>query len=109
MPSLNKTDEFSNIVRNKARLVPQGYTQIEGIDFEETFAPVAKLKSIQLLLLVACLIGFKLFQMDVKSVFLNGILNEEAYSEQPKGFEDPYFPNHVFKSKKALYGLRQAR
>ncbi|KAH9780167.1 hypothetical protein KPL71_007985 [Citrus sinensis] len=103
----NKTDEFGNIVRNKDRLVAQGYTQIEGVDFDETFAPVARIESIRLLFAVACLIGLKLFQMDVKSAFLNGILNEEAYVEQLKGFEDPHFPNHVFKLKKALYGLKQ--
>ncbi|KAH9671430.1 hypothetical protein KPL70_017375 [Citrus sinensis] len=88
-------------------LVAQGYTQIEGVDFDETFAPVARIESIRLLFAVTCLIGFKLFQMDVKSAFLNGILNEEAYVEQSKGFEDPYFRNHVFKLKKALYGLKQ--
>ena len=87
----NKTDEFGNIVRNKARLVAQGYTQIECVDFDETFAPVARIESIGLLFAVTCLIGFKLFQMDVKSAFLNGILNEEAYVKQSKGFEDPYF------------------
>ncbi|KAH9780171.1 hypothetical protein KPL71_007985 [Citrus sinensis] len=95
------------LVRNKDRLVAQGYTQIEGVDFDETFAPVARIESIRLLFAVACLIGLKLFQMDVKSAFLNGILNEEAYVEQLKGFEDPHFPNHVFKLKKALYGLKQ--
>ena len=79
--SKNKYDEFGNIVRNKAKLVAQGYTQIEGIDFDETFAPVARLESIRLLLVCACHAGFKLFQMDVKSAFLNGILHEEAYVE----------------------------
>ena len=78
-------------MRNKARLVAQGYTQIECVDFDETFAPVARIESIGLLFAVTCLIGFKLFQMDVKSAFLNGILNEEAYVKQSKGFEDPYF------------------
>ena len=104
----NKTDEFGNMVRNKSRLVAQGYTQIEGVDFDETFAPVARIESIRLIFAVACLIGFKLFQMDVMSDFFNDILNKEAYVEQPKGFEDPHFPNHVFKLKKALYGLKQA-
>ena len=83
----NKTDEFGIIIRNKARLVAQGYTQIKGIDFDETFAPVARLESIRLLLAVACVVGFKLFQMDVKSAFLNGNLNEEAFVEQPKGLK----------------------
>ena len=101
-------DEFGNIVRNKIRLVAQSYTQMEGVDFDETFALVAKLEFIHLLFVVACLIDFKLFQMDVKSAFLNGILNEEVYVENPKGFEDPYFPNYAFKLKKAFYGLNQA-
>ncbi|XP_062100176.1 uncharacterized protein LOC133806056 [Humulus lupulus] len=94
--------------RNKARLVAQGYTQIEGIDFDETLSPVVRLESIRLLLAISCIIGFKLYQMDVKPTFLNKILNEEAYVEQPKGFEDPHLPNHVFKLQKALYGLKQA-
>ena len=74
----NKSDEFGNVVRNKARLVAQGYTQVEGIDFDETFAPVARLESIRLLLAVACCLKIKLFQMDVKSAFLNGFLSEEV-------------------------------
>ena len=104
----NKTNEEGVITRNKARLVAQGYTQIEGVDFDETFAPVARLESIRLLLGVACILKFKLYQMDVKSVFLNGYLNEEAYVEQPKGFVDPTHPDHVYRLKKALYGLKQA-
>ncbi|WJX38809.1 hypothetical protein P8452_26432 [Trifolium repens] len=104
----NKFDEKRVITRNKARLVAQGYTQVEGLDFEETFAPVARLESIRLLLGVACILKFKLYQMDVKSAFLNGYLHEEVYVEQPKGFTDPVFPNHVYKLKKALYGLKQA-
>ena len=101
--SKNKSGESGNIIRNKARLVAQGYTQVEGIDFDETFAPVARLEFDRLLLAITCNIGFKLFQMDVKSAFLNGILHEEAYVEQPKGFEDPHFPNHVYKLNKAPY------
>ena len=104
----NKLDEFGNVSRNKARLVAQGYTQLEGIDFHETFAPVARIESIRLMFCIACFYKFKLFQMDVKSAFLNGILNEEIYVEQPKGFVDQSFPNHVFKLTKALYGLKQA-
>ena len=104
----NKTNEEGVITRNKARLVAQGYTQIEGVDFDETFAPVARLESIRLLLGIACILKFKLYQMDVKSAFLNGYLNEEVYVEQPKGFEDPTHPDHVYKLKKALYGLKQA-
>ncbi|GAU51065.1 hypothetical protein TSUD_411780 [Trifolium subterraneum] len=104
----NKSDENGTITRNKARLVAQGYTQVEGLDFDETFALVARLESIRLLLGVACILKFKLFQMDVKSAFLNGYLNEEVYVEQPKGFVNPDLPDHVYKLKKALYGLKQA-
>ncbi|KAK0588038.1 hypothetical protein LWI29_033242 [Acer saccharum] len=104
----NKSDEDGNIVRNKARLVAQGYSQIEGIDFEETFAPVARLESIRLLLSISCVHKFKLHQMDVKSAFLNGFLQEEVFVEQPKGFVDAHHPNHVYRLKKALYGLKQA-
>ncbi|BBH09902.1 transposable element gene [Prunus dulcis] len=81
----NKTDEKGQIMRNKARLVAQGYTQIEGLDFDETFAPVARLESVRLLLSIACYLRFKLYQMDVKSAFLNGVLQEEVYVEQPAG------------------------
>lgn len=103
----NKTDELGNITRNKARLVAQGYTQIEGIDFEETFVPVARLEPIRLLLGISCEMGFKLYQMDVKSVFLNGYLQKEVYVEQPKWFIDPHHPEHVYRLKKALYGFKQ--
>jgi len=101
-------DENGNIVRNKARLVAKGYNQEEGIDFDETYAPVARLEVVRLLLAYACMCNFKLSQMDVKSAFLNGFLNEEVYISQPPGFEDHHYPNHVFKLKKALYGLKQA-
>ncbi|WJX83409.1 hypothetical protein P8452_66072 [Trifolium repens] len=104
----NKSDESGVVTRNKARLEAQGYSQIEGVDFDETFAPVARLESIRLLLGVACILKFKLFQMDVKSAFLNGYLNEEVYVAQPKGFVDPNLPDHVYRLKKALYGLKQA-
>ncbi|KAK0593854.1 hypothetical protein LWI29_019494 [Acer saccharum] len=100
----NKSDEDGNIVRNKARLVAQGYSQIEGIDFEETFAPVARLESIRLLLSISCVHKFKLHQMDVKSAFLNGFLQEEVFVEQPKGFVDAHHPNYVYRLKKALMG-----
>jgi hypothetical protein len=96
-----------NIIGTKARLVAQGYTQIEGVDFDKTFALVARLESIRILLSVACHLDFKLYQMDVKSAFLNGVL-QEVYVEQPKGFQDPHHPHHVYKLKKALYGLKQA-
>lgn len=102
----NKCDEQEVVTRNKVRLIAQGYTQMERVDFDETFVPVARLESIRLLLGMACLLKFKLFKMDVKSVFLNGYLNEDVHVEQPKGFIDPTFPNHVFKLKKAMYGLK---
>jgi len=96
------------VIQNKARLVAQGYTQIEGVDFDETFSPVARLESIRILISISCHLGFKLYQMDVKSAFLNGILQEEVYVEQPKGFLDPHYPQYVYKLKKALYGLKQS-
>jgi hypothetical protein len=96
------------LIRNKARLVSQGYTQIERVDFDETFAPVARLESIRILLSIAYHLGFKLYQMGVKSAFLNDILQEEVYVEHPKGFQDPHHPQHVYKLKKALYGLKFA-
>jgi hypothetical protein len=104
----NKSDAHGTVVRNKARLVAQGYTQVEGVDFDETFAPVARLEPIRILLSISSYLQIKLYQMDVNSAFLNGILKEEVYVEQPKGFEDHQFPHHVYKLKKALYGLKQA-
>ena len=104
----NKQDEHGVVTRNKARLVAKGYSQVEGLDFDETFAPVARLVSIRILLAYATHHGFKLYQMDVKSAFLNGPIKEEVYVEQPPGFEDDKYPNHVFKLQKALYGLKQA-
>ncbi|XP_052291943.1 uncharacterized protein LOC127900768, partial [Citrus sinensis] len=104
----NKMDESGVVVRNKARLVAQGYNQEEGIDFDETFAPVVRLESIRMLLAYACHKDFILFQMDVKSAFLNGYIMEEVYVKQPPGFENEKFPNHVYKLLKALYGLKQA-
>ena len=104
----NKQDEHGLVVRNKPRLVAQGYSQVEGIDFGETYAPVARLESIRILLAYASHHNFKLQQMDVKSAFLNGPLKELVYVKQPPGFEDPHFPNHVYKLDKALYGLKQA-
>ncbi|GJX30602.1 retrovirus-related pol polyprotein from transposon TNT 1-94 [Tanacetum coccineum] len=104
----NKLDENGIVSRNKARHVAQGYNQQEGIDFNETYAPVVRLESIRILLAYACAHDFKLFQMDVKSAFLNGFINEEVYVAQPPRFVDFKKPNHVFKLKKALYGLKQA-
>jgi hypothetical protein len=94
--------------RTRQGLVGKGYTQVEGLDFGEIYAPVARLESIRILLAYATHHDFKLHQMDVKSVFLNGPLQEEVYVEQPLGFEDPNFPDHVYKLHKALYGLKQA-
>ncbi|GJZ54210.1 retrovirus-related pol polyprotein from transposon TNT 1-94 [Tanacetum coccineum] len=104
----NKLDENGIVSRNKARLVAQGYNQQEGIDYDETYAPVARLESIRILLAYACALDFKLFQMDVKSAFLNGFINEEVYVAQPPGFIDFEKSDHVYKLKKALYGLKQA-
>ena len=104
----NKMDESGVVIRNKARLVAQGYNQEEGIDFDETYAPVARLEAIRMLLAYASFKRFKLFQMDVKSAFLNGFINEEVYVKQPPGFENHEFPDHVYKLRKALYGLKQA-
>ena len=104
----NKQDEYGVIVRNKVRLVAKGYSQIEGIAYEETFAPLARLDSIKILWAIACSLRIKLYQMDVKSAFLNEILSEEAYVEQAKGFKDPKFLNYVYWLKKPLYGLKKA-
>jgi len=84
----NNSDDSGVITRNKARLVAKGYNQEEGIGFEETFTPVARLEAVRLLLAFACMNGFKLFQMDVKSAFLNGFVNEEIFVSQPPVFED---------------------
>ncbi|GKA41680.1 RNA-directed DNA polymerase, eukaryota [Tanacetum coccineum] len=86
----------------------EGYNQQEGIDYDETYAPVARLESIRILLAYAGALDFKLFQIDVKSAFLNDFINEEVYVAQPPGFIDFEKPNHVYKLKKALYGLKQA-
>jgi hypothetical protein len=95
-------------VRNKARLVAQGYSQVEGLDFGETFTPVAHLKTIWILLAFTAFKGFKFYQIDVKSAFLNGVIQEEVYVRQPPGFESPKYPDRVYKLSKALYGLKQA-
>jgi hypothetical protein len=104
----NKQDEHGVVTRNKARLVAKGYAQVTGLDFEETFAPVARLESIRILLACAAHHSFKIFQMDVKSAFLNGPIKEKVYVEQPPSFEDDRYPDHVYKLSKALYGLKQA-
>ncbi|KAK8926656.1 hypothetical protein KSP39_PZI018977 [Platanthera zijinensis] len=104
----NKLDEHGVIIKNKVRLVAQGYRQEEGIDFDQTFAPVARLEAIRLFLAYASHKGFTVYQMDVKSAFLNGNLKEEVYVAQPPGFVNPTFPNHVYFLNKALYFLKQA-
>nr|GEY12327.1 copia protein [Tanacetum cinerariifolium] len=104
----NKLDGNGVVSRNKARLVAQGYNQQEGIDYDETYAPVARLESIRILLAYAYGLEFKLFQMDVKSAFLNGFINEEVYVAQSPRFIDFEKPDHVYKLKKALYRLKQA-
>jgi len=104
----NKLDGSRTVVRNKARLVAQGYNQQEGIDYDETFAPVARLEAIRLLVAYAAHKGIKLFQMDVKTAFLNGVLEEEVYVKQRPGFEDVDHLEYVYYLDKALYGLKQA-
>jgi hypothetical protein len=103
----NKQDEHGVVTRNKARLVAKGYSHVEGLDCDETFAPIARLESIRILLAYATHHDCKLYQMDIKSVVLNGPIKEEVYVEQPSGFEDEEYPNHVCKLHKALYGLKQ--
>ena len=102
----NKADEHGTVIRNKSRLVAQGYTQV-WVDFDETFAPIARLESIWILLAIAFHLNFKLYQMDIKNAFLNGML-QEVYVEQPKEFMDPYKTDDAYKLKRALYGLKQA-
>jgi hypothetical protein len=106
----NKEGEKGEVVRNKSRLIAQGFSQKEGIDYEETFAPVARLEATRILLDFSVAKGFKLHQMDVKSAFLNGVLEEEVYVRQPPGFESEKYPHWVHKLRKAqaLYGLKQA-
>ncbi|GJV98917.1 retrovirus-related pol polyprotein from transposon TNT 1-94 [Tanacetum coccineum] len=103
-----KLDELGGVLKNKARLVARGYRQEEGIDFEESFALVARLEAIRIFIAFAAHMNMIVYQMDVKTAFLNGILCEEVYVSQPDGFVDPENPNHVYKLKKALYGLKQA-
>ncbi|GJT42680.1 putative ribonuclease H-like domain-containing protein [Tanacetum coccineum] len=107
-PKRNKKDERGIVIRNKERLVAQGYTQEEGIDYDEVFAPVARIEAIRLFLAYASFKDFVVYQMDVKSAFLYGKIEEEVYVCQPPGFEDPDFPDRVYKVEKALYGLHQA-
>ena len=99
---------YGSINKHKARLVVKGYSQEPGIDFTKTFAPVSRLDTIKLLLALTTQNGWHIFQLDVKSAFLNGVLNEEIYVEQPDGFEKEITSNKVYLLKKALYGLKQA-
>ncbi|GJS77976.1 gag-pol polyprotein [Tanacetum coccineum] len=104
----NKKDEDQTVIRNKARLVAKGYAQEEGIDFEESFAPVARLEQYLAFVAHAAHKSFPIYQMDVKTAFLNGPLKEEVYVAQPEGFVDPDHPEKVYLLRKALYGLKQA-
>ncbi|GKC33936.1 retrovirus-related pol polyprotein from transposon TNT 1-94 [Tanacetum coccineum] len=104
----NKKDEDQTVIRNKARLVAKGYAQEEGIDFEESFAPVARLEAVRIFVAHAAHKSFPIYQMDVKTAFLNGLLKEEVYVAQPEGFIDPDHPEKVYLLRKALYGLKQA-
>nr|GEW22983.1 retrovirus-related Pol polyprotein from transposon TNT 1-94 [Tanacetum cinerariifolium] len=103
-----KTEEFGGVLQNKARLVAQGFRQEEGINFEESFAPVSRIKAIRIFVANVAHKNMMIFQMDVKTAFLNGELKEEVYVSQPEGFVDQDNPSHVYKLKKALYGLKQA-
>nr|GFA96705.1 retrovirus-related Pol polyprotein from transposon TNT 1-94 [Tanacetum cinerariifolium] len=104
----NKKDESSLVIRKKARLVAVSYSQQEGIDYDETFAPVAGIEAIRLFLSYAAHKDFTVFQMDIKTAFFNGILKEEVYVGQPPGFVSKQYPDHVYTLDKALYGLKQA-
>nr|GFB84886.1 retrotransposon protein, putative, Ty1-copia subclass [Tanacetum cinerariifolium] len=103
-----KTDIDRNVHIYKARLVAKGYTQTPGIDYEETFSPVADIRAIRILIAIAAYYDYDIWKMDVKIAFLNGYLNEEVYMEQPEGFVNPKYPNHVCKLKRSIYGLKQA-
>nr|GEV28387.1 retrovirus-related Pol polyprotein from transposon TNT 1-94 [Tanacetum cinerariifolium] len=105
---MNKKDKRGIVIRNKARLVAQGHTQEEGIDYEEVLAPVGRIEAIRLFLAYASFMGFMVYQMHVKSAFLYGTIEEEVYVCQPLGFKDPDHPDKVYKVVKALYGLHQA-
>nr|GEV98439.1 retrovirus-related Pol polyprotein from transposon TNT 1-94 [Tanacetum cinerariifolium] len=104
----NKRDEENTLIRNKSRLVAKGYAQKEGVDFDESFAPVARLEAVRLFIAYAAHKSFMVYQMDVKTTFLYGPLKEEVYVNQQDSFVDPYHPDKVYHLKKALYGLKQA-
>nr|GEW12382.1 retrovirus-related Pol polyprotein from transposon TNT 1-94 [Tanacetum cinerariifolium] len=102
-----KLDEYGDVLKNKARLVAKGYRQEEGIDFEESFAPVARIEAIKIFIANATSKNMTIYQMDVKTAFWTGELWEEVYVSQPEGIVDPDHPSHVYRLKKALYGLKQ--
>ncbi|GKB43395.1 retrovirus-related pol polyprotein from transposon TNT 1-94 [Tanacetum coccineum] len=104
----NKTDAENTVIRNKSCLVAKGYSQQEGIDFMESFAAVARLEAVRMFVAYAAHKNFTIYQIDVKTAFLNGPLKEEVFISQSDGFVDPDFPNHVYRLKKALYGFKQA-
>nr|GFD00047.1 retrovirus-related Pol polyprotein from transposon TNT 1-94 [Tanacetum cinerariifolium] len=104
----NKLDERGLVIRNKESLVDQGHTQEEGVDYDEVFAPVARIKAIRLFPAYALFKDFMVYQMDVKSAFLYGVIEEKVYVCQPPGFDEPDFLDKVYKVEKALYGLHQA-
>ncbi|GKB37375.1 retrovirus-related pol polyprotein from transposon TNT 1-94 [Tanacetum coccineum] len=104
----NKKDEDQTVIHNKARIIATGYAQKEGIDFEESFALVACLEDVRIFVAYAAHKSFSIYQMDVKTIFLNGLLKEEVYVAQPDGFVDPVHPDKVYRLRKALYGLKQA-
>ncbi|GKD93351.1 retrovirus-related pol polyprotein from transposon TNT 1-94, partial [Tanacetum coccineum] len=104
----NKKDEDQTVIRNKARLVAKGYAREEGIDFEESFAPVARLEGVWIFIAYDVHKSFPIYQMDLKTAFLNGTLKEGVYVAQPDGFVDPDHPKKVYRLRKALYGLKQA-
>ncbi|GJX17664.1 retrovirus-related pol polyprotein from transposon TNT 1-94 [Tanacetum coccineum] len=105
---LIKLDEYGDVLKNKARLVAKGYQQEEGIDFEESFAPVLRIKAIRIFIANATKKNITIYKMDVQTAFLNGELKEKVYVSQLEGFVDPDHPTHVYRLKKALYGLKQA-
>jgi hypothetical protein len=104
----NKQEDDGEVVRNKAHLVTQGFSQVEDLEFGEIFAHITHLEAIMILSAFAASKGFKLYQIDVKNVFLNGVIYEEVFVRQPLGFENPKYPNRVYNHSNALYGLKQA-